>query len=313
MGIKILQGGALTTVQDAGRIGYQNAGFSVSGVMDHRSFRMANMLLGNEENEAVLEVSLMGPAITFTEDNTFAITGGDFSATLNGKEIALYAAIPAKKGDTLKLGLAKEGARAYIAFAGGMDVPVVMGSKSTNLKCRIGGYKGRKLEPGDEIAFTNSKPELINMYKRYERVREFQEKDITLRVVLGPQIEYFSEEGIQTFLESEYTVSEEYDRMGCRLKGPAIASKNGVDIISDGIALGSIQIPTSGTPIIMMADRQTTGGYAKIATVIHVDIPKLAQRTPGNKIRFQEVTVEEAAKLYKKEERELKRFYRKVN
>lgn len=313
MGIKILQGGALTTVQDAGRIGYQNAGFSVSGVMDYRSFRMANMLLGNEENEAVLEVSLMGPAIAFTEDNTFAITGGDFSPTLNGKEIALYAAIPAKKGDTLRLGLAKEGARAYIAFAGGMDIPVVMGSKSTNLKCRIGGYKGRKLETGDEIAFANSKPELINMYKRYEHIREFQEKDITLRVVLGPQTEYFSEEGIRTFLESEYTVSEEYDRMGCRLKGPAIASKNGVDIISDGIALGSIQIPTSGTPIIMMADRQTTGGYAKIATVVRVDIPKLAQRTPGNKIRFREVTVEEAAKLYKKEERELKRFYRKVN
>lgn len=313
MGIKILQGGALTTIQDAGRIGYQNAGFSVSGVMDYRSFRMANMLLGNGENEAALEVSLMGPIITFTEDNTFAITGGDFSPTLNNKEIDLYAAIPAKKGDTLKLGLAKEGARAYIAFAGGMDIPVVMGSKSTNLKCRIGGYEGRKLEPGDEIAFSNPKPELINMYKRYEHIREFQEKDITLRVVLGPQIDYFSKDGIRTFLDSEYTVSEEYDRMGCRLKGPAIASKNGVDIISDGIALGSIQIPTSGTPIIMMADRQTTGGYAKIATVIHVDIPKLAQRTPGNRIRFQEVTVEEAAKLYKKEERELKRFCRKVN
>ncbi len=313
MGIKILQGGALTTVQDAGRIGYQNAGFSVSGVMDYRSFRMANMLLGNEESEAVLEVSLMGPTLTFMENNTFAIAGGDFSPTLNNKEIDLYAAIPAKKGDTLKLGLVKEGARAYIAFAGGMDVPLVMGSKSTNLKCGIGGYKGRKLEAGDEIGFVNPKANLINMYKRYEHVREYQEKDITLRVILGPQIDYFAEEGIRTFLESEYTVSDEYDRMGCRLKGPVIASKNGVDIISDGIALGSIQIPTSGTPIIMMADRQTTGGYAKIATVIHVDIPKLAQRTPGNKIRFQEVTVEEAAKLYKKEERELKRFYRKVN
>lgn len=313
MGIKVLQGGALTTVQDAGRIGYQDTGFSVSGVMDYRSFRMANMLLGNEENEAVLEVSIMGPTITFTRDNTFTITGGDFSAALNNRNIDLYTAIPVKKGDTLRLGPVKEGARAYIAFAGGMDIPSVMGSKSTNLKCRIGGHKGRKLEAGDEIAFKNPKPILSNMYKRYEIVREFQEKDITLRVILGPQIEYFTKEGIRTLLESEYTVSEEYDRMGCRLKGPAISSINGVDIISDGIALGSIQIPASGTPIIMMADRQTIGGYAKIATVIHVDIPKLAQRMPGNKIRFQEITIEEAARLYKKEEKELKRFRKRVN
>jgi len=313
MGIQVLQGGALTTVQDAGRIGYQNAGFSVSGVMDYRAFRMANMLLGNPEGEAVLEASLMGPKLIFTEDNLFTITGGDLNPRLNGKKIELYAVLLGKKGDVLELGFATEGARAYIAFAGGMDIPVVMGSKSTNLKCKIGGFQGRKLEAGDEIAFLEPKTELKNMYKRYEHVREYAEKEITLRVVMGPQDDYFTEQGIHTFLESEYTVSEEYDRMGCRMLGPAIESKSGVDIISDGIGLGSIQIPTSGTPIIMMADRQTTGGYAKIATVIRVDIPKLAQRVPGDKIHFKQVTVEEAAKLLKQEERELKRFYRKVN
>lgn len=313
MGIKVLSGGALTTIQDAGREGYQDAGFSVSGVMDYRAFRMANMLLGNREGEAVLEASLMGPKIMFTQDNLFTVTGGDLDAKLNGKKIELYAVQLGRKGDVLEFGFAREGARAYIAFAGGMDIPMVMGSKSTNLKCRIGGFQGRKLEAGDELTFSEPKTTLKNMYKRYEHVREYHQREIILRVVMGPQEDYFTEKGIAAFLESEYRVSEENDRMGCRMLGPAIESRAGVDIISDGIALGSIQIPKSGMPIIMMADRQTTGGYAKIATVIRVDIPKLAQRVTGDRIHFQQVTVEEAARLLKKEERELRRFYRRVN
>lgn len=306
MGIRLINGGLLTTVQDAGRKGHQSSGFGVSGVMDQRSYQIANMLLSNDPEEAVLEATVMGPEILFLEDNLFAVTGGDFEPTLDGKQIDNYTVYLGRKGSVLKLSFAKEGARAYIAFAGGLDIPVVMGSRSTNLKCKIGGYQGRKLEAGDEIAFRAPVTELPNMYKRYEKIREFSEKEITLRVVLGPQEDYFTEEGIHTFFNSPYKVGQESDRMGFRLEGEAIASKNGVDIISDGIAPGSIQVPASGMPIIMMADRQTTGGYAKIATVITTDLPKLAQSMPGTVVHFQQVTVEEAQKIRKKENRALK-------
>lgn len=313
MGISIVNGGLLTTVQDAGRKGYQSSGFGVSGVMDQRSYQIANMLLSNDPEEAVLEATVMGPEILFREDNLFAVTGGDFASMLDGKPIDNYAVYLGHKGSVLKLSFAREGARAYIAFAGGMDIPVVMGSRSTNLKCKIGGFQGRKLEAGDEIAFRAPVTELPNMYKRYEKIREFSEKEITLRVVPGPQEDYFSEKGIHTFFNSAYRVGQESDRMGYRLEGEPIASKEGVDIISDGIAFGSIQVPASGMPIIMMADRQTTGGYAKIATVITTDLPKLAQSMPGTVIHFKQITVEEAQRLRKKEIRMLKHLKHRVS
>lgn len=306
MSIRIINGGLLTTVQDAGRTGYQRSGFGVSGVMDQRSYQIANMLLSNDPAEAVLEATVMGPEILFQEDNLFVVTGGDFAPALDGQLIDNYKVYLGRKGSVLKLSFAREGARAYIAFAGGLDIPVVMGSRSTNLKCKIGGYQGRKLEAGDIIAFRSPAVELPNMYKRYEKIREFSEKEITLRVVPGPQEDYFTEEGLHTFFNSTYQVGQESDRMGYRLEGEAITARNGVDIISDGIAPGSIQIPASGTPIIMMADRQTTGGYAKIATVITTDLPKLAQSMPGTKIHFKQVTVEEAQKLRRKEMHALK-------
>lgn len=306
MGISIKYGGLLTTVQDAGRKGYQTSGFGVSGVMDQRSYQIANMLLSNDPEEAVLEATVMGPEILFLEHNLFAVTGGDFAPSLDGKPIDNYAVYLGQKGSVLKLSFAKEGARAYIAFAGGLDIPMVMGSRSTNLKCRLGGFHGRKLEAGDEIAFRAPVTELPNMYKRYEKIREFSEREITLRIVPGPQDDYFSEEGMHTFFNSAYKVGQESDRMGYRLEGEAIAAKKGVDIISDGIAFGSIQVPASGMPIIMMADRQTTGGYAKIGTVITTDLPKLAQSMPGTVIHFEPVTVEEAQRLRRKEVRRLK-------
>ncbi|MBP3927149.1 MAG: biotin-dependent carboxyltransferase family protein [Clostridium sp.] len=298
MGVKFANGGFLTTVQDMGRIGFQESGMSVSGVMDQRSAALANLLVGNDENEAVLEITLMGPMCQFTEDNIIAVTGGNLGPKLNGKDLPMYQAVRVKKGDNMSFAGMFSGSRAYVAFAGGLDIPVVMGSKSTNLKSRVGGYQGRKLGGGDEIGFIAPKTTLPNMGKRKVTPDDFTATEQVIRVVLGPQDDCFTEKGLKTFLSETYTFTNESDRMGCRLEGEVIEHKNGGDIITDGIAFGAIQVPSHGKPIIMMADHQTTGGYTKIAAVISVDLPKVAQSRPGNKVRFQAVSVEEAQKLY---------------
>ena len=292
----------LTTVQDLGRNGYQSQGFSVAGVMDVRSFKIANLLLDNPENEAVLEFTLIGPTLQFTSDTIIAITGGDFQPTVNGEPAPMYTALYMKRGDILKFGSARTGSRGYIAFSSYLDIPVVMGSRCTNLKSKIGGYKGRKLKDEDYIGFRIKRRYLPYFLSRKLDLDEFDEEEVTLRVVMGPQDDMFTKQGIHTLLSETYTVTSDFDRMGCRLEGPFIASKNGSDIISDGIAFGSIQVPAHVKPIVLLADRQTTGGYAKIATVASVDIPKLVQRKTDHKIRFQAITVEEAQKLYLEEE-----------
>lgn len=305
MGVLFLNGGLYTTVQDLGRRGYQNMGFTVSGVMDRRSFLLANLLVDNAENEAVLEFTMVGPTLKFTSDTIIAITGGDFSPTLNGKPVAMYRAIYVHKNDILKFSYAKSGNWGYIAFSSRLDVPVVMGSRSTNTKCRIGGYHGRTLKKDDQIWFRAKKRYLPYFLSRKMKPDDFSEESVTVRVVLGPQQEYFSRQGIQTFLTGEYTLTSECDRMGYRLDGEYIAHNDkGADIISDGIALGAIQVPSHGKPIIMLADRQTTGGYTKIATVISVDLPKLVQRKEGHKIRFEAVDVNTAQQLYMEELRQ---------
>ncbi len=304
MGIRVLKAGMLTTVQDLGRNGYQSQGFSVAGVMDVRSFKIANLLLDNPENEAVLEFTLIGPTLQFTSETIIAITGGDFQPTINGNPAPMYTALYMNRGDILKFGSARTGSRGYIAFSSYLDIPVVMGSRCTNLKSKIGGFKGRKLHDEDYISFRIKRRYLPFFLSRKLDLDEFDQEEAELRVVLGPQSDMFTKDGIHTFLSETYTVTSDFDRMGCRMEGPFIASKNGSDIISDGIAFGSVQVPSHGKPIVLLADRQTTGGYAKIATVATVDIPKLVQRKTDHKIRFKAISVEEAQKLYLEEEKE---------
>lgn len=305
MGIRILKGGMLTTVQDLGRTGYQSQGFSVAGVMDVRSFRIANLLLDNPENEPVLEFTLIGPVLEFTSATIIAITGGDFQPTINGEPAPMYTAIYVNKGDVLKFGSARTGSRGYIAFSSYLQIPVVMGSRCTNMKSRLGGFKGRRLMAGDYINFRIKRRYLPFFLSRKLEPDDFSRESAELRVVMGPQDDLFTKQGIETFLNSDYTVTSDFDRMGCRLEGPFIASKDGSDIISDGIAFGSVQVPTHGKPIVLLSDRQTTGGYAKIATVASVDIPKLIQRKTDHKIRFTPITVQEAQQLYLEEIHEL--------
>jgi biotin-dependent carboxylase-like uncharacterized protein len=305
MGIRILKGGMMTTVQDLGRTGYQKQGFSVAGVMDVRSFKIANLLLDNPENEAVLEFTLIGPVLEFTSATIIAITGGDFQPTVNGEPVPMYTALYINKGDILKFGSARTGSRGYIAFSSYLDIPVVMGSRCTNMKSSLGGFKGRKLQQDDYIGFRIKRRYLPFFLSRKLDINEFDQMDAELRVVMGPQDDLFTKQGIETFLNNEYTVTSDFDRMGCRLDGPFIASKDGSDIISDGIAFGAIQVPAHGKPIILLSDRQTTGGYAKIATLASVDIPKLVQRKIDDKVRFRAITVQEAQKLYLEEMKEL--------
>ncbi len=308
MGIRILKGGMLTTVQDLGRTGYQSQGISVSGVMDVRSFKIANLLLDNPENEAVLEFTLIGPTLEFTSASIISITGGDFTPTINGEPVDMYKALYVNRGDVLKFNSARTGSRGYVAFGSYLDIPVVMGSRSTNLKSRQGGFKGRKLEAGDYIGFRKKCQYLPFFLSRNVKPEAFDQVEAELRVVMGPQDDKFSKQGIQTFLSTEYTVTSDFDRMGCRMDGAFIAPKETSDIISDGIVFGSIQVPSHGKPIILLSDRQTTGGYAKIATVASVDIPKLVQRKTDHKIRFRAISVEEAQQLYLEEISELEKM-----
>ena len=298
--IKILDAGLLTTVQDLGRYGFQRYGVSASGVMDEYSAKIANKLVGNKVGEAVLETTLKGVQIEFLQNTVVAITGGNCDVTLNGTKIELWQSYLVNRGDILKMGICRSGLRNYLAFAGGIDVPIIMNSKSTNLKAKVGGFNGRKLMTGDVLSVgVGSLEAPLTLNKHYIPTYS---KDIKVGVILGQQDDHFTEAGIKTFLNETYTVTQESDRMGIRLSsvsGATIEHKNGADIISDGITFGAIQVPGSGQPIVMMADRQTTGGYTKIGNVISSDLAKLAQATPGTKVKFVEYTLEQAVQAIK--------------
>ena len=300
MGIIVENPGIQTTVQDEGRFGYQQFGVSPAGPMDTQSFYLANILAGNQKGEGALELTFSGPALKFDEDNVIAITGADMTPTLNGEAIPSYQAVAVHAGDVLDFGFAAgNGCRSYVAFAGGLDVPLVMGSKSTLMRNGLGGVHGRKLEKGDSIGFSNPVSELPNMHLRKLQQEVFPRKEVTLRVVAGPQDTEFTEDELKKFFWYSATITNEFDRMGCRLERETpLKHKGDGNIITDGIAFGSIQVPTNGQPIIMLADRQSTGGYTKIGTVISEDLPKLAQSVQGCKVRCIRVSIELAQQLY---------------
>lgn len=297
MGIMIRKPGMLTSVQDCGRFGHQKDGLSPAGAMDLHSMRLANLLVDNDVNEAVLETTWFGPELIFEEDNYFAVTGAPVDIRLNGSRMPMGALLFARKGDILVLGTSKSGCRSYIAFAGGLDVPVLEGSKSTLLRNGIGGFEGRKLVTGDRIGFAAPKTRIDHGEVRY-LPQTIESREITLRVIEGPQEDRFTESGKRAFYESVYEVTPECDRMGYRLTGEKIEHKTDGNIISDGIALGAVQVPTAGQPIIMLSERQSMGGYTKIANVISVDLPKIGQAIPGTKIHFKKISVDEAEELW---------------
>ena len=301
---EVMQPGPLTTVQDLGRFGYQQYGVPTSGALDNYAFRIGNFLVGNEEGAASLEITLFGCQLRTLQDIKVAITGANLAATINGEPAPAWESLLIKSGDVLSFSRLDSGCRAYLAVAGGIDVPEVMKSASTYVKAGIGGLSGRPLRQGDVLRAKASAPSSAVTRLPSEYIPAYKNQ-IALRVILGPQDDCFTEEGIYTLLNSEYIVSTQADRMGYRLEGPRIEHRGGADIISDGIPLGAVQVPGDGLPIILLADRQTTGGYTKIATVISIDIPKIAQVKPGDKIKFTPVTEEQAVALLKKYEQQM--------
>jgi biotin-dependent carboxylase-like uncharacterized protein len=294
--VEIVRPGLLTTVQDLGRSGFQRYGVPASGAMDQTSLRAANLLVDNEEGAAGLEATGEGPALRALADLVVAVVGADMQPLLDGRPIESGAAVPVGRGQLLELGPAKWGLRAYVAIAGGIDVPRVLGSRSTCLPAAFGGLQGRPLRSGDLLPVGGTGwPTAPPGGRRLPASWSGPLPDtLTLRVVLGPQDDLFAPEGIETFFNGVYRLMPEMDRMGARLHGPPIAHRTSADIVSDSIPLGAVQVPPDQQPIILLADRQTTGGYAKIAVVVNEDVSRLAQATAGQGIRFRQVSLRDA-------------------
>jgi antagonist of KipI len=293
--IRILDAGPQTTVQDLGRTGRMRYGIPPSGPVDRFAFVLANRLLGNPDAAAALECTLMGPGFETTAVGAVAVTGADMPVTVNGQDAPGWATIAVKPGDVVKLGAARTGVRAYIGFAGGLDVPLVLGSRSTYLRGRVGGLQGRALRKGDELELFPSGSVTARRVARRD-IPDYTGEP-TVRAVLGPQADRFTQEGLRALFGGRYEMLPQSDRMGSRLRGPRIEHARGHDIISDGIALGSIQVPGDGQPIVLLVDRQSTGGYTKAATICSSDIWRVGQARPGQWLRFQSVDVEEAHRL----------------
>ncbi|HTJ77568.1 MAG TPA: 5-oxoprolinase subunit PxpB [Rariglobus sp.] len=301
--IEVLKPGVLTTVQDLGRPGWQNLGIPVGGAMDRRSARIANLLLGNAEDEPVLEAALIGPEIKFLRDTWIAVTG----ATVEG--VAGWRPLKVTAGQILSLMRLVGGARVYLAVAGGFEIPRVLGGAGTLLRAAIGGVEGRALQTGDRLAARQSV--MAGTTEGWSAAMEFRVSatdEISVRFVRGLQWDWFSAVSRQVFSTKSFRLTSRSDRMGLRLDGHVLKLKESRELVSEGVGFGSVQVPLDGHPIVLMADRQTLGGYPKIAHVISVDLPRLAQARAGVKINFVEVSLAEAQQLYLEEEHSIAVF-----
>jgi biotin-dependent carboxylase-like uncharacterized protein len=307
---EVLEPGILTTIQDLGRYGFSQFGVPPSGALDTFSFRAGNLLVGNREEEACLETTLMGFKIMALKEVVVSITGGDLSPTLNEEPLAMWRTHLLVEGDVIGFKKVRAGCRAYLAGSGGFVVPKIMGSSSTYLSGNFGGLEGRKLRRGD-ILYTCDRPIPLNKLGLQFPMDWISsvEKKVPLRVIPGPQDHHFTEEGFQTFCSSSYHITPQCDRMGVRLEGPRIERRPDVEesIISEGLIAGAIQVPGDGKPIIILTEL-VTGGYTKIATIISPDLPKVAQLKPGDQVRFMPVSIEASHHLLREQEERLREF-----
>ncbi|MBI4220719.1 MAG: biotin-dependent carboxyltransferase [Chloroflexi bacterium] len=292
--IRVVSPGPLATVQDQGRFGYSRYGISISGAADTHALTVGNMLVGNLANAAAVEITFGAAEFEFTDEAVFAITGGDLSPMVNRAPAPMHQTIAAIAGDSLAFQSPKSGFRAYLCIAGGIDVPPVLGSRSTYLAAAIGGLEGRPLRADDLLSTGYSERPVHAGRRATPSLLPRYGADITVRIIPGPQADRFSEAGLRTFYSNAYAVTDRSDRQGVRLDGPVIEAVAGYDIVSDAVVTGSVQVPGDGKPIVLLADRQTTGGYPKIGVVATVDIPLLAQAAPGSIVRFRAISVEEA-------------------
>lgn len=302
---EVMKPGLSTTVQDLGRTGYQQYGIVVSGAMDRFALQVGNILVGNWRGAAGLEIAMIGPELRLLQDTVIAVCGADVSPTLDGMTIPLWKSLQVKAGQILRFGQPKSGLYAYLTVAGGIEVRTVMGSRATYVKAKLGGFKGRRLQKEDVLKRGDIKTTIRVLAGRRLTPGYIPDYGCTerIRVVIGPDHDAFTKESMRAFLSEKYEVTSQSDRMGYRLKGPKLQHASSADIISDAILPGTIQVPANGEPIVLLADRQTTGGYARIATVISVDLPYVAQMAPGYPFCFEPVSVEEAQGLFVQQEK----------
>jgi len=307
--IRVQSPGLFTTVQDLGRYGYGPLGVSPSGAADPVALRIGNLLAGNSENAAALEMTLLGGTFVFEEDGVIALAGSDFGASLSGAGLAgevlpMYTACAIRSGQALKTGPTRGGARCYLCVAGGIAVKPFLNSASTHILTGLGGFEGRALRKGDMLAIGDVKAPPRKIC--FEILKKLAPRKILrttlLRVTTAPQTDWFPAESLRRFFEGVYVVTEESNRMGLRLQGPALETPHGGSMISEGVSLGAIQIPSGGQPIILFVEQQTTGGYPKIANIISADLPSVGQLRPRDEIHFEHVTFETARDLIRLQE-----------
>jgi antagonist of KipI len=325
MSVRVIKSGLLTSVQDLGRYGYQKHGVIVSGAMDPFAHRIANLLVGNDENEPTLEMTLLGPTLGFDADTLIAICGADLSPSVGKVPVPLWKPVLIKKGETLRFGGSRFGTRAYLAVAGGFPLPEVMGSRSTYLRAELGGFCGRALREGDELPIGAPSEQarlLTGQLQSYagehpfaaaewgvapELLPAYREQPV-IRAIQGNQFDRFSPESREAFFTRPFRVTPQSDRMGYRLDGPSLTLAEPFELISEAVAFGTVQVPAEGKPIVLLADRQTTGGYPKIAQIATVDLPVMAQTKPGDTLRFREISREEAELLYLEQESHIRQL-----
>jgi biotin-dependent carboxylase-like uncharacterized protein len=307
--------GPMTTVQDLGRLAFMDRGVPLSGALDPFACRVANLLVGNPEDAAVLEITVMGPTLEVLASADLVLTGADMGMTVNREPVRGWRSARVTPGDIIRIPRAASGCRAYLAVTGGIDVPPMMGSRSTFMRAKIGGVQGRGLIKGDILRrgagglLTRPRELPDEWIPQYAR-------EIALRAVPGPQDDAFRE-GIDAFFGASYEVTQQADRMGCRLQGPAVRrdGESPESIVTEPTMPGNVQVPADGQPIILLVE-QTSGGYAKIATVITADLPKVAQVVPGNSVRFERVTLEDAHRLYREQQnhaQQIREYLKRVN
>ena len=285
-GLRVIKPGMLTTIQDAGRWGLQSRGVPVAGPMDPVSHRLANALVGNDRLAATLEVTLLGPELEFEDERLVSVAGADFELWLDGRAVPSHAPFVVAAGSRLRFGARGLGARAYLAISGGIAVPPTLGSRATHLVSRMGGMAGRPLKAGDRLPLGNPAHVPGTALAPQTAILPLPDGSAQIRVLAGPQSDFFTPDALDVLQSAPYVVGQHSDRMGFRLEGPRLAHARAPDIISDATPLGVLQVPASGQPILLMADRQTTGGYPKLATVISADIALAGQLGPGDRIVF---------------------------
>jgi antagonist of KipI len=307
---EVLEPGILTTVQDLGRHRFRRYGVPPSGALDSFSLRIGNLLVGNREGETGLEITLTGLALRVLKEVVIAVTGGDLSPALNEEPLEMWRTHILIEGDYLTFKKVRSGCRAYLAIQGGIDVPPVMESRATYLSGKFGGLEGRALKKGDILFTSNAPSALDKLGYRFsaEGVPRF-DKETFLRVVWGPQDFHFTECGLETLGTGEFRVTPQCDRVGLRLDGPTVERRDDVEesIISEGLVPGAIQVPGDGKPMIILTDT-VSGGYTKIATMISADLPRVAQLKPGDHVRFHPVSIEEAHRILREQDDQIKTF-----